>query len=50
MGSSVPAGNDTILIQAYDSDNEIFTNVVLYNGNHDIVNSWSTNNDTVRYR
>lgn len=47
MGSTLHSGRDTILIKAYDPDNEIFTKVVLYNANHDTVNYWSLSSTNV---
>lgn len=50
MGSTVPGATDTARIQAIDADHEIFNQVILYNKNHDVVNTWSLNTDTVNLR
>ena len=47
MGSSMIGGNYTAQIQAADADGEIFNQVILFNKNHDIVNTWSLNTSTV---
>jgi hypothetical protein len=47
MGSTIEGSNFTVQIQARDADGEIFNQVVLYNKNHDIVNTWSLNTSAV---
>ena len=47
MGSSGPTGNDAVLIQCADADNEIFNQVIFYNSDHNILNSCSLSTNTV---
>jgi hypothetical protein len=47
MGSTVAGGIDTLHIQAHDEDGEMFSEVVLFDKNHNTVNTWSLNNATV---
>ena len=41
MGSTLSAGNYTAQIQARDADGEIFTRAVIYDKNHNILNTWN---------
>ncbi len=41
MGSTVSCINHTLKVKAADGDNEPFTEVVLFNMNHDTVNIWT---------
>ncbi len=43
MGSTMIAGNYSLQIQAADGNNEIFTEVVLFDKNHNIVSTWTPN-------
>jgi hypothetical protein len=47
MGSTVIGGNCTAQIQAADADGEIFNQVILFDQNHNIVNTWSLSTNTV---
>jgi hypothetical protein len=46
MGSSVAGGIDTVHIQAHDTDGEMFSEVVMFDKSHNIVNTWTLNSDT----
>jgi len=47
MGSTVLAGNDTCTIFATDGDNEIFSEVMVFDKNHTIAHRWKPNKDSV---
>ena len=47
MGSSMTGGNYTAQIQAADADGEFFNQVILFDKNHNIVNTWSLSTSTV---
>jgi hypothetical protein len=47
MGSTIEGNNYTVQIQAADADGEYFSQVVMYNQNHDIVNTWTLNTNAV---
>lgn len=47
MGSTLTSGTYPVLIEASDANGENFTEVVLYNKNHDIVNTWNINTPNV---
>ena len=47
MGSTIIGSNYTAQIKAADADGEIFNQVIIYDQNHNIVNTWSISTNTV---
>jgi hypothetical protein len=47
MGSTIVANNYTLQIKAADADGEIFNQVVMFNQNHSVVNTWTLNTNSV---
>jgi hypothetical protein len=47
MGSTVTSGSSIIQIQASDGDGENFNKIMLFNKNHDTVNTWNINTPSV---
>ena len=47
MGSTVIPGTYTFQIQASDADNEVFTDVKLFDKSHNVVQTWSPNSTNV---
>jgi hypothetical protein len=47
MGSTIASGSYTAKIQASDTDGEIFTEVVIYDQNHNEVNTWTMKNSII---
>ena len=47
MGSTVAPGASVFQIQASDADGEVFTNITLYDKEHNVVQSWVPNSPTI---
>jgi hypothetical protein len=47
MGSVIVENNYTLQVQAADADGEIFNQVVIYNKDHVVVNTWTLNTNAV---